>query len=137
MILEGFKLSIERMSEFFTLRVDGYDEHMINNVEGCKEGYVKMAELLPQDADEILDLGCGTGVELDEIFKIKPNIHVTGIDLTEAMLDKLKQKHKDKNTSRKQYRMMAYHSFRTGRDFLPSLESRNLRHIRKGLYRIH
>jgi SAM-dependent methyltransferase len=99
MILEGFKVSIERMSEFFTLRVDGYDEHMINNVEGCKEGYVKMAELLPQDADDILDLGCGTGLELDEIFKIKPNIHVTGIDLTEAMLDKLKQKHKDKNLS--------------------------------------
>lgn len=72
---------------------------MLNKVEGCKDGYVKMAELLPQDADEILDLGCGTGLELDEIFKIMPFIHVTGIDLTQAMLDKLKQKHPNKNLS--------------------------------------
>lgn len=90
-------MAIEQMSDFFTARVDGYDEHMLNNVEGCKEGYVKMAELLPQNVVELLDLGCGTGLELDEIFKIKPFIKVTGIDLTEAMLNKLKQKHPDKN----------------------------------------
>lgn len=88
---------IEQMSDFFTARVDGYDEHMLNEVEGCKEGYVKMAELLQEDTVELLDLGCGTGLELDEIFKTKPSIHVTGIDLTSAMLDKLKQKHPDKN----------------------------------------
>ncbi|EHJ01184.1 Methyltransferase type 12 [Clostridium sp. DL-VIII] len=92
-------MSVEKMSEFFTKRVDDYDKHMINSVEGCKEGYVKMAELLPKDVNEILDLGCGTGLELDEIFKTKPYIHVTGIDLTKAMLDKLKQKHSDKNLS--------------------------------------
>ena len=92
-------MEIEQMSDFFTVRVDGYDKHMINNVKGCKDGYVKMAELLPQDAAEILDLGCGTGLELDEIFKTKPFINVTGIDLTQAMLDKLKQKHPDKNLS--------------------------------------
>ncbi len=90
-------MGLEQMSDFFTARVDGYDEHMINEVEGCKEGYVKMAELLPQSASEILDLGCGTGLELDEIFKTKPFIKVTGIDLTQAMLDKLKGKHPDKN----------------------------------------
>ncbi len=90
-------MQIEKMSDFFTARVDGYDEHMINNVEGCKDGYVKMAELLPQDAVQLLDLGCGTGLELDEIFKRYPSINVTGIDLTQAMLDKLKLKHPEKN----------------------------------------
>lgn len=90
-------MQIEKMSDFFTTRVDGYDEHMINNVEGCKDGYVKMAELLPQDTVQLLDLGCGTGLELDEIFKRYPSINVTGIDLTQAMLDKLKLKHPDKN----------------------------------------
>lgn len=90
-------MAIEQMSDFFTARVEGYDDHMINTVEGCKEGYIKMAELLPKEANELLDLGCGTGLELDEIFKIKPNIKVTGIDLTQAMLDKLKQKHPNKN----------------------------------------
>jgi len=90
---------IEQMSDFFTARVDGYDEHMLNEVEGCKDGYVKMAELLSQDVVKLLDLGCGTGLELDEIFKNKPFIDVTGIDLTPAMLDKLKQKYPDKNMS--------------------------------------
>lgn len=92
-------MAIEQMSNFFTARVDGYDEHMIKDVEGCKEGYIKMAELVPKEVNELLDLGCGTGLELDEIFKIKPSISVTGIDLTQAMLDKLKQKHPDKNLS--------------------------------------
>lgn len=90
-------MEIEQMCDFFTARVDGYDEHMLHDVEGCKEGYVEMAELLPQDVVELLDLGCGTGLELDEIFKTKPLIKVTGIDLTQAMLDKLEQKHPDKN----------------------------------------
>lgn len=85
------------MDDFFTARVDGYDEHMLCEVEGCKEGYIKMAELLPQNTLKLLDLGCGTGLELDEIFKINPCIEVTGIDLTQAMLEKLRQKHSDKN----------------------------------------
>lgn len=87
------------MSDFFTARVDGYDEHMLNDVEGCKDAYIKMAKLLPQHITELLDLGCGTGLELDEIFKSKPFINVTGIDLTQAMLNKLKQKHPDKKMS--------------------------------------
>ncbi|MFA6941866.1 MAG: class I SAM-dependent methyltransferase [Clostridiaceae bacterium] len=90
---------IEQMSDFFTSRVDGYDEHMLNDVEGCKDGYVKMSELLSQAVIKLLDLGCGTGLELDEIFKNKPCINVTGIDLTPAMLDRLKQKYPDKNMS--------------------------------------
>ena len=61
---------MERMDDFFTARVDGYDEHMLTNVEGCKEAYVEMAKLLPQNCNTLLDLGCGTGLELDEIFKM-------------------------------------------------------------------
>jgi tRNA (cmo5U34)-methyltransferase len=76
------KMKIEQMSNFFTARVDGYDEHMIKTVEVCKEGYIKMAELLPKEVNELLDLGCGTGLELNEIFKNKLLINVTGIDLT-------------------------------------------------------
>lgn len=91
------KPSLEEMSDFFTARVDGYDEHMLNDVEGCKEGYIKMVELVPDSTETILDLGCGTGLELDELFKRFPNVSVVGIDLTQAMLDKLMQKHFDKN----------------------------------------
>lgn len=90
-------MPIESMSDFFAARVEGYDEHMIHNVLGCREGYVKMASLIPQDTQTLLDLGCGTGLELDEIFKRFPNIEVTGIDLTREMLEKLRQKHPAKN----------------------------------------
>jgi cyclopropane fatty-acyl-phospholipid synthase-like methyltransferase len=88
---------IEKMDDFFAARVDGYDEHMINNTEGCKKGYIEMARLLPKDIKTLLDLGCGTGLELHEIFKSNPNLAVTGIDLTQVMLDKLKEKYADKN----------------------------------------
>lgn len=89
--------TLEKMSDFFEARVNGYDEHMLNNVEGCREGYIKMAQLVPQDTVRILDLGCGTGLELDEIFKVLPDAEVTGVDLTQSMLDKLTEKHSDKN----------------------------------------
>lgn len=88
---------LEKMSDFFTAPVDGYDEHMLNEVKGCKEGYIKMAELIPDGTESILDLGCGTGLELDEIFKRFLNVSVIGIDLTQAMLDRLRQKYSDKN----------------------------------------
>ena len=46
---------------------------------------------------KVLDLGCGTGLELEEFFLVNPNAKVTGIDLTEAMLDSLKAKFPDKD----------------------------------------
>lgn len=87
---------LEPMADFFAARVETYDEHMINNVEGCKEGYIKLAELIPDNTVSLLDLGCGTGLELDFIFPRHPDIKVTGIDLSEVMLAKLREKHDDK-----------------------------------------
>ena len=84
------------MTDFFARRVKGYDEHMINGVAGCKEAYKKMAELIPEGAEALLDLGCGTGLELENIFKLYPDIAVTGIDITAQMLDKLREKYKGK-----------------------------------------
>lgn len=56
-----------------------------------------MAKLIPPACKTLLDLGCGTGLELNEIFKKIPDLDVTGIDLTKAMLDKLRLKHPDKS----------------------------------------
>ena len=84
---------LEKMNDFFTARVDGYDEHMKSNIEGASDFYRYTAELLPNDAGaKVLDLGCGTGLELEEFFKVNPEASVTGIDLTKAMLDELKKK---------------------------------------------
>ena len=90
---------LEQMSDFFAARVDMYDEHMINEVEGCREGYVRMAEYVPADCRRLLDLGCGTGLELEAIFGKIPYVSVTGVDLCEAMLDKLKEKYEGRSIS--------------------------------------
>jgi cyclopropane fatty-acyl-phospholipid synthase-like methyltransferase len=95
-MMGGGNMKIEPMVDFFKARVEGYDEHMLNEVEGCREGYRKMAELVPVGAKNVLDLGCGTGLELDELFKINPDVEVTGIDLTAEMLNMLRQKHPEK-----------------------------------------
>ena len=91
------KKILEPMADFFAARVEDYDEHMLENVEGCREGYQKMAELIPPNAKDLLDLGCGTGLELDAIFARRAELSVVGIDLCDAMLEKLKQKHSDKD----------------------------------------
>lgn len=84
--------SLEDMDGFFTKRIDGYEEHMAV----WEKAYQRFAELLPEDCEEILDLGCGTGLELDEIWKRNPHVAVTGVDLCGTMLDKLQEKHGDK-----------------------------------------
>ena len=88
---------LEKMDDFFTARVDGYDEHMKRNIEGASSFYKFTASLLPtENKANVLDLGCGTGLELEEYFSVNPKARVTGIDLTEAMLESLKAKFSDK-----------------------------------------
>lgn len=86
---------LEEMRAFFTARIDDYDRHMLEEVPGCREGYVCMAALLPKDMEWLLDLGCGTGLELDAIFERFPSLHVTGVDFTPAMLERLRDKYPD------------------------------------------
>lgn len=88
---------MERMDDFFEARVLDYDAHMLENVPGCAEGYERMTALLPDSAETLLDLGCGTGLELERIFKRFPKLAVTGIDLTKAMLQMLEDKFTGKN----------------------------------------
>lgn len=83
---------LEEMSEFFTKRLEGYENHMAV----WQESYRKFAGLLPAGCREILDLGCGTGLELDQIWKNNAHIAVTGVDMCQSMLEKLQKKHPDK-----------------------------------------
>ena len=89
---------LEKMSDFFEKRLDGYDEHMLNEIDGAKDFYPYTAEQLPKGKNcRILDLGCGTGLELEFYFKINQSAKITGIDLSEGMLNALKSKFQDKN----------------------------------------
>lgn len=85
------------MDTFFEARVDGYDEHMKTTIESASTFYEYTSSLLPKNADaKVLDLGCGTGLELEQYFLFNPHAHITGIDLTQGMLDVLKAKFPDK-----------------------------------------
>ncbi|MGI5878636.1 MAG: class I SAM-dependent methyltransferase [Christensenellales bacterium] len=84
---------LEEMGAFFSRRVEMYEEHMLREVEGCREGYARMAEMVPDSARDLLDIGCGTGLELDAIFMKLPGLRVTGIDLSQEMLNRLRSKH--------------------------------------------
>ena len=89
---------LEKMSDFFEKRLDGYDEHMMTNIESANEFYPFTAKQLPTTENcHILDLGCGTGLELEEYYLLNPSARVTGIDLSQGMLSALKKKFADKD----------------------------------------
>ena len=91
-------MKLERMDDFFAARVNGYDEHMRMTIEGASDFYAYTASLLPMESGaKVLDLGCGTGLELEEYFNLNPDANVTGIDLSEAMLKSLKEKFPNKS----------------------------------------
>ena len=90
-------MKLEEMAAFFDARLDGYDDHMLNEIEDAKLFYPFTASLLPATTDcRILDLGCGTGLELEEYFRLNPSACITGIDLAPGMLSALKTKFPDK-----------------------------------------
>ncbi len=88
---------LERMDVFFENRLAGYDEHMLTDIEGAREFYRFTALQLPMEAkSKVLDLGCGTGLELEEYFKLNPDARITGMDLSKAMLSALSAKFPEK-----------------------------------------
>ena len=89
-------VSPEEMDAFFTARFEGYDEHMLSCWKGS---YELMAKFLPENPGKILDLGVGTGIELEHIWERFPEADVTGVDMSKTMLEGLKKKSEGKNLS--------------------------------------
>ncbi len=91
---------LEKMSDFFEKRLDGYDKHMLTDIESADEFYPFTASRLPAIENcRLLDLGCGTGLELHEYYLLNPSAKVTGIDLSQGMLSELKRKFQDKDVT--------------------------------------
>ena len=82
---------LEKMGEFFDARLEDYEAHQLECIEAAREFYPYTASLLP--GGKILDLGCGTGLELDFYFRDHPGADVTGIDLAPGMLRVLREKY--------------------------------------------
>lgn len=88
---------LEEMGSFFDARIDTYERHMFEDVDGADQYYRETArQLALKPGARLLDLGCGSGLELDEIWKLQPDVQVKGIDLSREMLSLLKRKHPDK-----------------------------------------
>lgn len=84
---------LEEMASFFEKRLSGYDAHMLADIEGAAAFYPYTARQLPMaEGCEILDLGCGTGLELEAYLALNPSARITGIDLSQGMLDALQSK---------------------------------------------
>ena len=83
------EVPLEGMADFFAVRLMDYEKHM----QPWSEGYRQIANVIPEQTKHILDIGCGTGLEVDEIYKRFPKMKLTGIDLSKKMLTKLMEKH--------------------------------------------
>lgn len=87
---------LEKMGAFFDARLEGYEDHQLTCIEKAEEFYPFTAHQLPTfPGVSLLDLGCGTGLELNHYFPLVPEARVTGIDLAPGMLAALREKFPD------------------------------------------
>ena len=86
----------EHMGEFFDTRADGYNAVMFAS-SNSEEDYRRLGACFPEtdEAVRILDVGCGTGIELDYIWERTPNAHITCVDVSRGMLNLLLKNHPD------------------------------------------
>ena len=84
---------LEKMDAFFDARLSGYDTHMLEDILGAKEFYPFTAAQLPmEESATVLDLGCGTGLELGYYFPLNPKVTITAVDMAKGMLSQLERK---------------------------------------------
>jgi tRNA (cmo5U34)-methyltransferase len=90
--------NLEKMDDFFNLRADNYDVHMKKTIKSFDLFYKMISKPIPKTQEQIkvLDLGCGTGLEIEGIFAKAPAAKIVGIDMSEKMLDKIREKYQDK-----------------------------------------
>ena len=89
----GLPGKAEEMTAFFDTRAAEYEAQMRENIEEFATFYDSAIAALPASRrPRILDLGIGTGLELDRLFARFPSARVTGIDVSRGMLDALTAK---------------------------------------------
>jgi len=88
---------LEEMGEFFNKRADIYEEVHLENISGGMESKQLVAAYLPDNTRTIIDIGIGTGLELEAIFKRFPDVDVVGLDIAENMMQLIKERYPDRN----------------------------------------
>jgi len=84
---------VEEMAEFFSNRINDYNAVHLKN---WGEEYAHIADFFEDSLENLLDIGCGTGLELESILNRFPEVSVTGVDLSETMLGKLRERFGEK-----------------------------------------
>ena len=89
--------ALEMMAAFFDARTDGYEDHMREALPDAAFNQFYQAVSSPiaetDDPLAILDLGCGTGLELEALFQRVPNALVTAVDVSQNMLARLRHRY--------------------------------------------
>lgn len=83
----------EEMAAFFFKRLENYEDVHLGN---WALEYEHIADFFEEPLNSLLDIGCGTGLELEAMYRRFPNLKVTGIDLSKDMLKKLEEKYWEK-----------------------------------------
>ena len=88
----------ERMAAFFDARATGYEDHM-REVVFSDITFAQFYQAISVPIEKtngplnVLDLGCGTGLEIEPLLQHAPNVLITGVDLSRKMLDLLQQRY--------------------------------------------
>lgn len=84
----------ETMSDFFNKRAASYEDHMKCILEYIEEFYDAVVSCVPNTAKclEVLDLGCGTGIQTLKLLKKCPSAKVLAIDVSDEMLNLYSEK---------------------------------------------
>ena len=88
---------LTEMRTFFNDIALDYDNLITNKADADMEGKQLVASFMPKHTRSLIDFGIGTGLELESIFKRFPDIEVTGLDISENMLELLKGKYTNRN----------------------------------------
>ena len=82
---------------FFDDKASTYDDHQRANIAHFGSRHMTVAGAIEETGRElrILDLGCGTGIELEMILARVPNARITCIDISGGMLEELRRKYTD------------------------------------------
>lgn len=89
-LAEAREIPAEGMADFFTARLDQYDDVHLRN---WGEEYAHIADYFDEGLTTLLDIGCGTGLELDALYRRFPGLKITGVDLSADMLGRLREKY--------------------------------------------
>ena len=89
-LAEAREIPAEGMADFFTARLDQYDDVHLRN---WGEEYAHIADYFDDRLTTLLDIGCGTGLELDALYRRFPGLKITGVDLSADMLGWLREKY--------------------------------------------